>query len=170
MRSDAPPDPASPSRGGLVTGLLAARADPATVPLAAYNPFSLVCVERSAAWLLTNRPEPGRMRLEPGIHGLTNGPFARPWPKLAGLTAALGDWLERGEPDPEPLFAALRDDSVPAGAFDEATASPLFIRNQVYGTRCSTVVLIERGGQTTIVERRFASGGAPGGETKLTAS
>ena len=167
LRSDTPPDPAAPSRGGLVTALLDGTADAAEVGLDSYSPFTLVCLEPDEAWLLTNRPRPMRLALEPGVHGLTNGPFDRPWPKLAGLEAALVEWLERGDADPEPLFAALRDERVPDGAYDEATALPPFIRRPVYGTRCSTVVTVDRAGNGRIVERRFAESGAPSGETAL---
>jgi uncharacterized protein with NRDE domain len=167
LRSDTAPDPAAPSRGGLVTALLEGVAEPAAVAVDAYSPFTLVSLAAGQAWLLSNRPEPTRIALEPGIHGLTNGPFDRPWPKLAGLEAALAAWLARGEPDPEPLFAALADERVPQGAFDEATALPAFIRRPVYGTRCSTVVTVNAQGQGRIVERRFAENGETTGETAL---
>ncbi|HUQ12775.1 MAG TPA: NRDE family protein [Novosphingobium sp.] len=166
LRSDVPPDPENLSRGGLVTDLLTAAA-PDTIPLDRYNPFSLIAVAGDHPWLLTNRPEPRRERLAPGLHGLTNGPFERPWPKLAGLTRALREWLEVGAGTLEPLFAALRDERVPAGAYDEATALPPFIRNPAYGTRCSTVVAIDADGAGRIVERRFSSDGLDAGETAL---
>ena len=167
LRSDTAPDPAAPSRGGLVTALLDGSADPAEVALGEYSPFTLACLDAGQAWLLSNRPEPMRLALGPGIHGLTNGPFDRPWPKLAGLKDALAEWLDRGEADPEPLFAALADERVPEGAYDEATALPPFIRRPVYGTRCSTVVTVNAEGQGHIVERRFAESGEITGETAL---
>ena len=40
----------------------------------------------------------------------------------------------------------------------------------VYGTRCSTVVAIDRDGQGVMVERRFAANGDTTGETSLTFS
>lgn len=165
LRSDTPPDPAAPSRGGLVSALLEGCATPETLRLDAYSPFSLACLSNDAAWLLTNRPEPERRLLEPGIHGLTNGPFDRPWPKLAGLKQTLADWLERGDGDPAPLFAALADERVPEGAYDEATALPPFIRRPVYGTRCSTVVTVDTAGRGRIVERSFDAGGKPIGDS-----
>ena len=166
LRSDVPPDPAAPSRGALVVDLLRGTADPAKVALEGYNPFSLVCIDRASAMLLTSRHGGERIALEPGLHGLTNGPHDRPWPKLAGLTAALGAWLERDDPDFVPLFAALRDETVPPGAFDEATALPAFIRNPAYGTRCSTVVAIDRAGYGQVVERSFHPDGSLAGEVE----
>ena len=166
LRSDSPPDPGAPSRGGLVTALLTG-SEPAALALDGYSPFTLACLDSDQAWLLSNRPEPARIALEPGVHGLTNGPFDRPWPKLASLKAALAGWLEGGSPDPAPLFAALADERVPEGAFDEATALPAFIRRPVYGTRCSTVVTVNAEGRGRIVERRFAESGETTGETAL---
>jgi uncharacterized protein with NRDE domain len=165
LRSDEPPDPRKRSRGALVTDLLAGEPLPDTAGLATYNPFSLVAIDPTAAWLLTNRGHHAKAELGSGVHGLTNGPFSRPWPKLAVLAVALTDWLGAGEGSLEPLWAALRDESVPPGAFDEATALPPFIRNPVYGTRCSTVVLVDAEGHGTIVERRFDAAGEPGGES-----
>jgi uncharacterized protein with NRDE domain len=167
VRSDTPPDPSAPSRGGVVTALLSGEAEPAGLDLRSYGPFSLVLAATDDAWLVTNRPEPRRMALEPGVHGLTNGRFDRPWPKLAGLKAAVSNWMSAGSADQEPLFAALRDERVPDGAFDEATALPPFIRRPVYGTRCSTVVTVAADGRGRIVERRFAEDGSETGETAL---
>jgi uncharacterized protein with NRDE domain len=163
LRSDVPPDPAAPSRGGLVTALLDGTADPADVALEGYSPFTLVCLDAAEGWLLTNRPEPTRIALERGLHGLTNGPFDRPWPKLAGLKAALADWLQSGA-NTEPLFAALADERVPEGAYDEATALPPFIRRPVYGTRCSTVVAVSEDGEGQVTERSFDVDGLVSGE------
>ena len=165
LRSDTPPERAAPSRGALVTDLLGG-IDPADVALDGYNPFSLVCIDRASAMLLTSRHGGERVALEPGLHGLTNGPHDRPWPKLAGLNAALGAWLERDDADFAPLFAALRDERVPPGAFDEATALPAFIRNSAYGTRCSTVVAIDRAGHGQVVERSFHPDGSLAGEVE----
>lgn len=167
VRSDTPPDPAAPSRGSLVAALLRGEADPGVVPLDGFGPFSLVSLDAAVGWLLTNRPEPQRLALGPGIHGLTNGLFDRPWPKLGALRAALQEWLDGDDAAPEPLFAALRDERVPDGAFDEATALPVFIRRPVYGTRCSSVVTMGRDGAGRIAERRFAEDGTFAGETAL---
>ena len=49
----------------------------------------------------------------------------------------------------------------------EAPETPPFIRNPDYGTRCSTVVIIDRQGRGTITERRFDAPGAVTGETSL---
>ena len=69
------------------------------------------------------------------------------------------------------LFAALADETPLPPETDsegpEAAFSPVFIRNAVYGTRCSTVVLIDEAGQGQIIERRFGPDGTATGETAL---
>ena len=49
----------------------------------------------------------------------------------------------------------------------EAPETPVFIRDRVYGTRCSTVVAIDREGRGTIMERRFSATSEGTGETTL---
>ncbi|AGH49708.1 hypothetical protein G432_09915 [Sphingomonas sp. MM-1] len=174
---DARPDRVS--RGALVTDLLrgeGAYADPAAAALGDFNPFNLILADAGQATFLTNRPEPVRSRLAPGIYGLSNGALDEPWPKTLQLKATLLDWIVDGALPPHALLDGLRSDVLPdvgliaAGPSDipqEATQSPVFIRNPVYGTRCSTVVAIDDRGAGLIVERRYGPDGAATGETEL---
>ncbi len=50
----------------------------------------------------------------------------------------------------------------------ERTLSSPFVTHPTYGTRCSTVLLIEPSGAAVIAERRFAPNGAPSGDTEVT--
>jgi len=163
------PQPGRPSRGGLVTSLLGGE-EPSGI--AAMNPFNLFLVDRVGARFLTNHPARREERLEPGIHGLSNGAFEHPWPKTSQLGHALADWLRDPAHDPEQLFAALRaetPDSAHAlpGLGPEPVYAPVFIRNPVYGTRCSTVVLVDAAGAGRIIERRFSPESEVTGETAL---
>lgn len=169
-------DPGRASRGGLVTGLLTGSHDPATVDLQPYNPFNLVQVDRVRATFLSNRPAVLRTRLAPGHYGLSNGTLDEPWPKTMQLKAALLDWMMRGEDEVEPLFAALAREDLPKYGIHpdqpsdiprEAQDTPVFIRDPVYGTRCSTVVRMGSDGDGLITERSFTSTGAPSGEVSI---
>ena len=168
-RAEGYPQPDRPSRGGLVTDLLHG-ADPQTIPLTAYNPFNLFAASPDALWLLTNHPA-DRTELAPGLHGLSNGPFAPLWPKTRALTAALARWLEADIETTDPLFTALADEALPpaiAGeSGPESPFSAVFIRHPLYGTRCSTLVLIDHHGAGTIIERRFGPAGKVTGGTEL---
>lgn len=164
LRVDGYPLPHLASRGALVTDWLAGHepAAPATM-----NPFNLFAADADAAWHFTNHPQARRIPLAPGIHGLSNGPHEQPWAKTRALKAALAAWLEGGSGDPEALFAALADRSELAGEGPEPRFSPVFIRNPLYGTRCSTVLLIAADGTARIIERRFDAEGRTTGETAI---
>ena len=163
------PQPARPSRGGLVTALLEG-ADPLGIDLAPYNPFSLLVADADGqALLLGNYPEPFNQPLPAGVHGLSNGPFTPAWPKTQRLCGALQDWLNGGGDETEPLFTALRDES-PAESAEhgpEPRLSSVFILDAVYGTRCSTVVAVDRAGQGKVIERRFDDEGLAVGEVSV---
>lgn len=176
------PDPARASRGALVTDLLAgegryAAADAAE--LSDFNPFNLIMADREEARFLSNRPEAIRHILVPGLYGLSNGALDEPWPKTLRLKAMLSDWIAAGATRPEALLDCLRDETLPdigirpaqpSDMPQEPTLSPIFIRNPVYGTRCSTMVAIDDRGRGVIVERRYAPTGEATGETSLSFS
>lgn len=166
------PLPDRPSRGALVSDLLAG-ADPAAVAIAPYNPFNLFAVAGADAMFLANHPAETRHPLTPGVHGLSNGPFDRPWPKAHRLSTALSAWLSTDAASlPEALFPPLADptpfpqDEAP-GLGPEPHYSPVFIRDATYGTRCSSVIAIAADGAGRFLERRFAADGAVTGQTEL---
>ncbi|WP_309623668.1 NRDE family protein [Novosphingobium sp.] len=150
------------SRGALVTDWLHGNA-PAPEP--AMNPFNLWLADGQTLRVLTNQPAWEALTLEPGIHGLSNGAHRDRWFKTARLEAALGAWLDSTDGD-DALFAALRDEA-PETADPEDAFSSVFIQNPRYGTRCSTVVLVDAAGQGRIVERSFDPDGAVTGEVTL---
>ena len=157
------------SRGGLVTSLLTG-ALPSEI--SDMNPFNLFYADRKGAKFITNHPQLNSKILAGGIHGLSNGPFDRPWPKTQQLCVALDDWLSGDGDDIAFLFEALRietpspDDATPLHA-PAPDYAPVFIRNRVYGTRCSTVVVIRRSGEGTIAERSFDPDANETGERQL---
>ncbi|MCK9541996.1 MAG: NRDE family protein [Novosphingobium sp.] len=178
LRGYGDPDPAKASRGQLVSGLLSGTgpyADPDTAPLDGFNPLNLLHCRDGEARFLTNRPEPARAHLPHGIYGLSNGALDEPWPKTLRLKAALTDWLAADSTDFEALFVALARDTLddvglhprqPSDVPAEAAETPVFIRNALYGTRCSTVVAVNRAGQGVITERSFAADGSVAGRDR----
>lgn len=162
------PKPGLASRGGLVVDWLLGQPDPDAAQL---NPFHLLRIGPDGASHLSNQPRPTSTPLDPGLHGVSNGHLDQPWLKTQRLTGAVAAWLAAGSADPEGLFAALADETpLPPEADSEgpeAPFSPVFIRNAVYGTRCSTVVLIDAAGQGQIIERRFNPDGNASGDTRL---
>lgn len=179
LRGFGEPRPDRASRGALVADLLAGEgryADPREATLSDFNPFNLIVANREQAHFLSNQPESTRIALDPGIYGLSNGTLDEPWPKTMHLKAAMLGWIVRGATNPESLLDALREDvlpevglrsAMPSDIAQEPPVSPIFIRNPVYGTRCSTVVAIDDRGHGRIIERRYTPGGEAAGDTCL---
>lgn len=164
LRGFGPPKPGRPSRGILLRDLLAGEgryADPSEVDLADLNPFNLISVRRDEAVFWTNRPVATRRILASGDYGLSNGALDEPWPKTVRLKAILADWMSTGATHPETLLDGLREEGppepvqspvLPSDVAQEPPLSPIFIRDPIYGTRCSTVAAIDERGRGYIVE------------------
>lgn len=163
------PNPGLASRGGLVVDWLLAQPDP---DVAALNPFHLLRVGPDGASHISNQPMAVGQSLAPGIHGVSNGHFDQPWQKTQRLAGTVAAWLAADSNDPAGLFSALADETpLPPEADSEgpdAPFSPVFIRNAAYGTRCSTVVLVDAVGRGTITERRFGPDGKTTGKSTMT--
>ena len=162
------PRPELASRGRLVSDWIEG-SEPGGA--AGMNPFHLIRTDRHRALHLTNHPRIVDSILSPGVHGVSNGAFDQPWPKTQRLCRALAEWLAKGDDAPAPLFAALADESpLPAEPDSEGPDqpfSPVFIRHPEYGTRCSTVVLIDHDGAGQVIERSFDAEGSRSGEVAL---
>lgn len=181
---DGPPTPFDgPSRGALpadfLAGTITAAASAQAIASQAdrYAPFNLVLADAHACVHVGNHPALGMRPIPPGVHALSNGPFDAPWPKVRRLQASLESWADRGSQALEPLWAALADEQI-ADVADlpqtgisvemEQRLSASFVRGEGYGTRASTLVLIDRDNRGTIIERRFGPEGVFLGETTLT--
>jgi uncharacterized protein with NRDE domain len=161
IRTPDGPDPAKASRGALVGDWLTKGRAPELDRMADFNAFNLLLLGPGRASLLSNLPAPQCQPLSPGIHGLSNGHPGEVWPRKSSMEAALSAWIAADDA-PDRLFALLRDERL----LDEGGA-PIFIRAPVYGTRCSTLVLVDREGAGSITERRFHPDGSDAGETAI---
>ena len=162
----------APSRGNLVSNFLMNGDSPDvfldTLRTRArnYNGFNLLVGDTEGLWWYSNRYDDEQpRRIIPGIHGLSNHLLDTPWPKVERGKHALAH-LMVGEKEimPEQVFPSLEDRSPAAddelpdtgvGLELERVLSTPFIRTQHYGTRSSTVLLIEHTGSVTFVERSF---------------
>jgi uncharacterized protein with NRDE domain len=111
----------------------------------------------------TNRGDVS-VRITAGCHGLSNGLLDTPWPKVAAARERLGCLLQNDILEAEDLFALLADRTpypdpllpdTGIGIERERTLSPIFIAGSDYGTRSTTVVLIDRDNRITFVERSW---------------
>lgn len=161
----------APSRGNLVSKFLISDESPDVfidklcTQARNYNGFNLLLGSAEELWWYSNRYDKPPHMITPGIHGLSNHLLDTPWPKVRRGKRAL-EHLLVGEKEitPEQVFSILEDHSPAADAELPDTAVGLalermlsapFIRSQDYGTRSSTVLLIERTGDLTFVERNF---------------
>ncbi|OWK27794.1 hypothetical protein SPMU_33380 [Sphingomonas mucosissima] len=151
---------AAPSRGALVADYLRHGALPANTALGTYGGFSLMTIGKEAEYR-TNRLAIAHQPFAPGLHGISNGPLDPPWPRTRTLSEALGAWLDN-DTSPGELLDLLADETIVVPG-----ERPVFIRDAVYGTRCSTVIAIADDGAGVIIERRFGASGIADGDTRL---
>ena len=160
----------APTRGALVADFLAGTQEPrayleALRPVAdRYNGFNLLLGDTQNLFYFGNRAAGVRV-LEPGLYGLSNHLLDTPWPKIVKGKAALTAALDADVVDPEHLFALLADtrqapdEALPdtgVGLPWERMLSPIFIESSTYGTRASTIILIDHQGHVTFAERAYA--------------
>lgn len=140
-----------------------------------YGRFNLLAYDDGIMHVLGNHPAFAEQRVDRGVHAISNAGLNAPWPKTLALRAALADWCARGDDDPTPLLAALRDTTQAADAdlpdtgvgLDlERRLSPAFIRGRDYGTRASTVVLQDATGLRCI-EYRYGPEGVDTGSSDV---
>jgi uncharacterized protein with NRDE domain len=161
-------DPKAPSRGALVSDYLKTEIDPHLYlqkiePKAkAYNGFNLLVGDTNDLWYLSNYKD-GIEQLSPGIHGLSNHLLDTPWPKV-----------EKGKLDFHKLISGkflygdlfnflfndkvADDDKLPdtgVGLERERALSSMFIKSPGYGTRCSTVILVDHQDNVFFAERVY---------------
>jgi len=170
-------DPASikegaPSRGGLVSNFLLGQEGPLEYldkldrEAEKYNGFNLIVGEKGQYYWYSNRGD-GARSLSAGIYGLSNHLLDTPWPKVAKSKDALVHLLSEQEgPSLEELFRILTDHTIagdehlPDTGVDlewERILSPIFIVSPTYGTRSSTVLLLDVQERATFVEKTFNS-------------
>lgn len=160
-----PPGPGAPSRGRLpvdfLRGALGAREYAREVSREAerYSGFNLLLADQDGVHCVTNRGDERLTELAPGCHGLGNDHLNAMEPKVTGGLAEFGRLMAR-EFATDDLFALLCDDgpAVEENFRDtslEWVRSARFIRGDVYGTRSSTVLTVERTGAIAFEERSF---------------
>jgi uncharacterized protein with NRDE domain len=160
------------SRGALPAGYLAKAVPPQayleTLPTRPgdYNGFNLIVADREQLWYYSNRGNAGPMRVASGIHGLSNHLLDTPWPKVTTSKDCLERLIREDRVSPEALLELLSDTApfpdhllpdTGVGRERERMLSPRFISGDTYGTRSSTVVLVEREGGMYFIERSHAA-------------
>lgn len=163
-------NPSAPSRGQLVAEFLQGETSPKTylqnlsLSASQYNGFNLMVGSVDELWYFSNYKS-GLQKLENGLHGLSNHLLNTPWPKVENGKKKLQQVIrQQTEPSANQLFSLLMDEQrapdaqlpeTGIGLERERALSSMFIKTKGYGTRCSTVVLVDRDNRLTFAERVY---------------
>ena len=174
FRERTPPKAGLPSRGRLVLDFLRGT-DPPSVFLSrldalahTYAGYNLLVGDGTTLWYHSNRA-PSPVPVPPGCHGLSNHLLDTPWPKVVRGLAAFEALLGAEALAPEPFLSMLRDETAApdsllpdtgVGIAWERILSPIFIRSPEYGTRVSTVIIVDGTGEVQVAERSFLPDGS----------
>jgi len=145
------------SRGHLVRDFLLDKATPAEFGDGlrkcgeSYRGFNVLLGDPGRLVYVSNRNE-RNVEVNAGSHGLSNHLLDTDWPKAHRGRARLDALLAGGEPPGFELNLA-----------PELLTRMTFIVSPQYGTRSSTVLLMDRDGGVTFVERQFDAAGMTSG-------
>lgn len=133
-----------------------------------YNGFNFIAGDRKSLYYFSNIE--GRIRkIESGIYGLSNHLLDTPWPKVTRGKERLRQIIRNRHFETESLFEMLADDECPRDEFLPETGvgikwerilGSLFIKSDIYGTRCSTIITIDSGYNIQVTERSFSPDGS----------
>ena len=163
------------SRGWLVRDFLVSDAAPSAFVAELdrarnlFDGFNLLAGTLTELYYYSNRA--GQLvSVSPGAHALSNHLLDTPWPKVTRAREAITALADAPGSDlPQALFALLSDRQAPPdealpdtgiGQERERVLSTAFIRGADYGTRCSTVLLVDHTGRMHFEEYSYAADGA----------
>lgn len=102
--------------------------------------------------------------INPGIHGLSNNFLDIPWPKVHWAKLRFSDIIKNSNDIIGNLFTLLSDntqfdvDLLPdtgVGSEREKFLSSIFIKSELYGTRSSTIILVDYDNNIKFIERNY---------------
>lgn len=159
----------APSRGHLVTSFLLSQNDSQehlqqlTETAALYNGYNLLAYDGKDLGYYSNQIEKPQI-LESGIYGLSNSTLDVSWPKVNKAISGLEALIQQDEIDVNKAFAIMQnktiapDDELPNTNIPikwERLLSAMYIESPEYGTRCSTVFLLDYDGNYHFEERSY---------------
>lgn len=157
------------SRGHLVRDFLLGDSAPAEHAVALqeqgshYRGFNLLIGNPESLLYVSNRTDKP-VDVNAGSHGLSNHLLDTDWPKVHSGRSRMDTVLRDELVDPEALLELLADrtsadptrlTTEELQSEPEKMTSRIFIDSPVYGTRSSTVVLVNSDGEIAFVERQF---------------
>jgi len=128
-----------------------------------YNGFNLINGTADELYYYSNYAE-GIQQIKPGLHGLSNHLLDTSWPKVERGKEKLKPILAQSKIIPEELFSFLYDDQrasdnvLPQTGLSlerERALSSMFIKTDNYGSRCSTIILVDQSNRVQFIERVY---------------
>ena len=159
----------APSRGQLVSHFLEGNIgtkkylEEIQIKAQQFNGFSLIVGDSQQLYYYSNNEDKIK-ELSPGIYGLSNHLLDTPWSKVMKGKKMLTILMKNDSIVPEHLFQILEDKTIaednqlPDTGYNsefERVASPLFVVHSNFGTRSSSVILIDKNGTVTFSEKTF---------------
>lgn len=148
------------SRGSLVAEFVAGDAVAAdyaratTSDSAQFGAFHLLVFDGRELHYTSNRAPTAK--LGRGVHAYSNAPHGIEWPKVASARAGAARLLHASDPL-EGWFELLAERGT--GPAEDRHRHAHFLVGDGYGTRCSTVLLVDGAGQALFAERSFDAAG-----------
>lgn len=158
----------APSRGHLVAAYLEREVQPLDYlkeiqsRASNYNGFNLILGNIDELWYMSNYKD-GLTKLDKGVYGLSNHLLDSPWPKVVKGKKKLTPLLGKSELTSADLMEFLYDDQTTDVGLPNTGVSPeleralssMFIKTPAYGSRCSTVVLVDKDNYVRFSERVY---------------
>ena len=157
------------SRGKIVTNYLDSSLSPEdflnelTAEKNAYLPFNVLLGTVDQLFHFNSR-EQNFTPLMPGTHSISNATLNTPWPKVSRTKEQINKLASEKDAYMESLFQMMMDET-PAPD-DQLPNTPLpldlnrkvsapFIKTDEFGTRCTTLILVDQENNVTFVERTY---------------
>lgn len=162
-------NPKAPSRGQLVSDYLENGDTPeaylkeVSTNGKSYNGFNLVVGSPNELFYYSNY-KGAIEKIQPGLHGLSNHLLNTPWPKIERGVEKMKNILSDDAVEPLKFFDLLYDNQMApdeklpdtgVGVERERMLSSMFIKSPNYGTRCSTVVMVNKKNEVLYSERVY---------------
>jgi uncharacterized protein with NRDE domain len=157
----------APSRGALTLNFLTSDIPPVKYGYGLsekadkYNGYNLLFSDKKTFYYFSNQIN-GLRQLSAGVYGLSNHLLDTPWPKVVKSKEAFLDAISNETISAGTLFEILSDDreapddQLPETGLSielERAVSPVFIKSDRYGTRSSTVLLINVNNEVMFIEK-----------------
>lgn len=131
-----------------------------------YNGFNLIAGYLDDLYYISNKKK-GVYKIKPGLHSVSNALLNTSWPKTEEAVEAFEKYVERNSPSEEEIFKILQSkktyplDELPDTGLPkemEKAVSSIFISTHDYGTRSSTVMMLDKNNYMRFTERSYKRG------------